>query len=68
MVKHVLYKKKITNKPSRKPGWVSYNPPGGGGEGVRPYMGYIGMCHCEGYGRGGGGGTAIYGLHRYVPL
>ena len=20
------------------------------GEGVLPYMGYIGMCHCEGYG------------------
>ena len=28
-------------------------PPGGGGAGgggVLPYMGYIGMCHCEGYG------------------
>ena len=24
-------------------------PPGGAG-GVLPYMGYIGMCHCEGYG------------------
>ena len=24
-------------------------PPGRGG-GVLPYMGYIGMCHCEGYG------------------
>ena len=23
-------------------------PPGGGG--VLPYMGYIGMCRCEGYG------------------
>ena len=23
--------------------------PGGGGGGL-PYMGYIGMCHCEGYG------------------
>ena len=22
----------------------------GGGEGVLPYMGYIGMCRCEGYG------------------
>ena len=22
--------------------------PGGGG--ILPYMGYIGMCHCEGYG------------------
>ena len=25
-------------------------PAGGGGEGVMPYMGYIGMCRCEGYG------------------
>ena len=24
------------------------NIPGGGG--VRPYMGYMGMCRCEGYG------------------
>ena len=24
--------------------------PGGGGGGVLPYMGYIGMCGCEGYG------------------
>ena len=24
--------------------------PLGGGRGVLPYMGYIGMCHCEGYG------------------
>ena len=23
---------------------------GGGGGGVLPCMGYIGMCHCEGYG------------------
>ena len=23
---------------------------GGGGWGVLSYMGYIGMCHCEGYG------------------
>ena len=23
--------------------------PGGGGGGVLPYMGYIGMCRCEGY-------------------
>ena len=23
---------------------------GGVGEGVLPYMGYIGMCHCEGMG------------------
>ena len=22
---------------------------GGGGEGVLPYMGHIGMCPCEGY-------------------
>ena len=32
--------------------------PGGG---VLPYMSYIGMC------RGGGGGTPIYELYRYVP-
>ena len=25
-------------------------PGGGGGGGVLPYMGYIGMCRCEGYG------------------
>ena len=24
--------------------------PGKGGGGVLPYMGYIGMCRCEGYG------------------
>ena len=24
--------------------------PGVGGGGVLPYMGYIGMCRCEGYG------------------
>ena len=23
---------------------------GGGGGGILPYMGYIGMCRCEGYG------------------
>jgi len=27
---------------------VLHNPPLGGG--VLPYMGYIGMCRCEGYG------------------
>ena len=26
------------------------NRPRGGGGGVLPYMGYIGMCRCEGYG------------------
>ena len=26
---------------------VAKNPPGGG---VLPYLGYIGMCRCEGYG------------------
>ena len=26
------------------------NGPGGGGRGVLPYMSYIGMCRCEGYG------------------
>ena len=25
-------------------------PSARGGGGVLPYMGYIGMCHCEGYG------------------
>ena len=25
-------------------------PEGGAGGVVLPYMGYIGMCHCEGYG------------------
>ena len=29
----------------KKPGWG-----GGGGEGVLPYMGYIGMCRCKRYG------------------
>ena len=24
--------------------------PGGGGGGELPYMGYIGVCRCEGYG------------------
>ena len=28
-------------------GTLPYNA---GGRGVLPYMGYIGMCHCEGYG------------------
>ena len=29
---------------------VSLTKPGGGGGGVLPYMGYIGMCRREGYG------------------
>ena len=29
-----------------KPG-QAYTRGGGGGEGVLPYMGYIGMCRCE---------------------
>ena len=29
---------------------ISTPAEGGGGEGVLPYMGYIGMCRCEGYG------------------
>ena len=48
--------------------------------GVLPDISHIGMCHykgmvltpfwpADGYRpRGGGGGTAIYGLYRYVPL
>ena len=37
---------------------VTGNAParGGGGGGVLPYMGYIGMCRCEGYGF-----QAVYG-------
>ena len=33
-------------------------PPGGG---VLPYMGYIGMCRCEGYGF-----QAVYSSIRYI--
>ena len=29
---------------------VTPDRPGGGGGGVLPYVGYIGMCRCEGYG------------------
>ena len=32
-----------------------------GGEGVLPYMGYIGMCRCEGYGF-----QAVYSRIRYI--
>ena len=35
-------------------------PPGGGG-GVLPYMGYIGMCRCEGYGF-----QAVYSSIAYI--
>ena len=28
---------------------IALHPEGGGGGGL-PYMGYIGMCRCEGYG------------------
>ena len=34
--------------------------PGGGG-GVLPYMGYIGMCRCEGYGF-----EAVYSRKGYI--
>ena len=34
---------------------------GGGGGGVLPYMGYIGMCRCEGYGF-----QAVYSGIRYI--
>ena len=32
-----------------------------GGVGVLPYIGYIGMCHCEGYGF-----QAVYSSIRYI--
>jgi len=35
----------------KKKGWGFFFPPPGGGGGVSlPYMGYIGMCRCDGYG------------------
>ena len=37
--------------------------PGGGGGGVLPFMGYIGMCHCEGYGF-----QAVYSCIGYINL
>ena len=30
--------------------WMSLEVSNPGGGGVLPYMGYIGMCRCEGYG------------------
>ena len=35
--------------------------PSGGGGGVLPYMGYIGMCCCEGYGF-----QAVYSRKGYI--
>ena len=40
--------------------YVSFFSAGEGG-GVLPYMGYIGMCHCEGYGF-----QAVYSRIRYI--
>ena len=37
--------------------------PGGGGGGVLPYMGYIGMCRREGYGF-----QAVYSLDKSASL
>ena len=34
---------------------------GGKSRGVLPYMGYIGMCHCEGYGF-----QAVYSRMGYI--
>ena len=34
---------------SRAPSWVGMSP-GGGGEGVLPYVAYKGMCRWTGYG------------------
>ena len=39
-----------------------YGPVGGGG-GVLPYMGYIGMCRCERYGYGF---QAVYSRIGYI--
>ena len=39
----------------------SLSPGGGGGGGVMPYMGYIGMCRCEGYGF-----QAVYSRIAYI--
>ena len=36
-------------------------PRGGGGGGVLPYMGYIGICRCEGYGF-----QAVYSRIAYI--
>ena len=36
-----------------------FGAPGGGG--ILPYMGYIGMCHCEGYGF-----QAVYSRMGYI--
>ena len=36
----------------------SHEPPGWG---LLPYMGYIGMCHCEGYGF-----QAVYSSMEYI--
>ena len=40
--------------------FVGTDPVGGGGE-VLPYMGYIGMCRCEGYGL-----QAVYSRIGYI--
>ena len=37
-------------KPDQDKSLVWESPGGRGGGGVLPYMGYIGMCRCEGYG------------------
>ena len=39
----------ILKKQRFSQGRLVYPPPPGGGE-VLPYVGYIGMCRCEGYG------------------
>ena len=40
--------------------YVTTLPPGGGG-GVLPYMGFIGMCRCEGFGF-----QAVYSRTGYI--
>ena len=43
-----LWRSKSDNP--RKRGWIHYESIPGEGRGVLPYMGYIVMCRCEGYG------------------
>ena len=52
--------KKVLPKASCQERIFSLVSPGGGGA-VLPYMGYIGMCHCDGYGF-----QAVYSWIEYI--